>query len=66
MRDRKVILEIDGKLVDMLFTYKTAYNYSIKLFEESLSNKEANIYVKGELVTTILNKKINVEQTSIQ
>ena len=66
MRDRKVILEIDGKLVDMLFTYKTAYNYAIKLFEESLSNKEANIYVKGEIVTTILNNKHNVEQTSIQ
>jgi hypothetical protein len=66
MKSRKVILEINGKLIDDVFTYKTAYEYAVQRFEESFSNKTANIYVKGELVTTIKNNKVNVKQTAIQ
>ena len=63
-KDRKVILEIDNKLIDEVFTYDSAYLYAISKFEESKSNKEANIYVSGIQVTTIKNQK-NVKQASV-
>lgn len=66
MKSRKVILEINGKLVDDVFTYKTAYEYAVEKFKESFDNKTANIYVKGELVTTVKNNKKNGKQTAIQ
>ena len=63
-KNRKVILEIDNKLIDEVFTYDSAYSYAISKFEESKSYKEANIYVNGYLITTLKNQK-NVKQASV-
>lgn len=63
-KNRKVILEIDNRLIDEVFNYDSAYSYAISKFEESKSYKEANIYVNGVQIVTLKNQK-NVKQASV-
>jgi hypothetical protein len=63
-RNRKILLEVDGKLIDQIFTFDSAYKHAVSVFQKDSNVKEAAIYVSGFLLLQIYNN--NGRENNIQ